>query len=226
MNAAVKPNEVKTEKLSYYSAAQMLSDNDFSKYYLEQMLEYNLYEFRRNSQSSFRNCSNCKSVITRPEDLRRYYGMSLHPECFRKVYYPDEMDRHVKKSDIFIWRRVLELKFGYNEEMTSKYRSLFSKILSKTDSYDKRFPISGSLRYKEGDYSYSRNVFVISFSGKNISMVNSVMRHGNDIFIDEVYYNQIRKDPKDQPYIKNIDLRDVESFEEIHNPLTLDTIIF
>lgn len=58
-----------------------LPDDEFAQAYL---LSMQSYDFWSNNQKP--SCFSCHDPILRPEDLRRYHGTSMHPDCFRAVY--------------------------------------------------------------------------------------------------------------------------------------------
>ena len=93
-----------------YKKIITLSDEDFAKLFLEFMTEYRDKDgFWK--EGKVPRCSECSAVIDSPGNLRRYYGLSLHPVCFKKVYekYGEE-DPVMRKY----WERVANLVFSLN----------------------------------------------------------------------------------------------------------------
>ena len=41
-------------------------------------------------------CYDCKQEVDKPENLIRYFGLNLHPDCFKKTYAGE-------KENILIW---------------------------------------------------------------------------------------------------------------------------
>jgi hypothetical protein len=68
-----------------YKKLLNLSDEEFAEFYLKNMEEYRDNDgWWEKQKAPF--CSECHKEISGPKELRRYYGASLHPECFKKVY--------------------------------------------------------------------------------------------------------------------------------------------
>jgi hypothetical protein len=71
-----------------FQKVNQLSDKEFSKLYLELMVEYRDKNdwWSSDEKTPYCSVSDCHSIITGPEDLVRYYGRSLHRKCFVKLY--------------------------------------------------------------------------------------------------------------------------------------------
>lgn len=92
-----------------------LSDTDFAEFYLKVMEEY-----RDNNgwwgDKGIPSCTDCHKEISEPKELRRYYGSSLHPECFERVYrqyFLPALRENSSKSGNLIkkyWERVSKLR--------------------------------------------------------------------------------------------------------------------
>lgn len=72
-----------------YKKIEALSNTEFAQFYLELMREYRDKEGWW-GRAGTPKCSECHTIISGPEELRRYNGISLHPACFRKVYAEDK----------------------------------------------------------------------------------------------------------------------------------------
>ena len=83
-----------------------LSDIEFAQFYFSMMQEYRDHHGWWSGRK-IPKCSQCNEVISGPEELRRLYGLSLHPNCFEEVYQEkrDNMDLSSKKY----FDRVLEI---------------------------------------------------------------------------------------------------------------------
>jgi len=88
-----------------YEKVVELSAEDFAKLHLELMNEYKDKDGWW-SDGKIPNCSECHSEIPGPEDLVRYYGRSLHHNCFRRVYEREGDETGIMKR---YWDRVAEL---------------------------------------------------------------------------------------------------------------------
>jgi hypothetical protein len=89
-----------------YSKVLALSDEDFAEFYLARMTEYKTKDGWW-SKGKIPYCSECQQPIKGAKDLRRLYGRSLHPDCFRKVY----RERVSQETEIVkqYWDRVASL---------------------------------------------------------------------------------------------------------------------
>ena len=63
-----------------------LPDADFAQIYLELMNQYRDINGWW-QEGKIPHCFKCHEVIDAPTNLRRYYGLSLHPRCFGEVYF-------------------------------------------------------------------------------------------------------------------------------------------
>ena len=90
-----------------------LSDNDFQQFYLELMTEYKTKDgwWNPDNSESIPQCSNCRKIISGPEQLRRYHGNSLHPNCFREEWAKEggSYNNHALKR---YFDRIAQLKMG------------------------------------------------------------------------------------------------------------------
>ena len=87
-----------------YKRIVELPDDNFALLYLELMSEYPLEE-----NGKVRKCFECLKPISSVYDLRRFYGQSLHPECYRNVY--EGWDKvGISEINKKFFERVLELK--------------------------------------------------------------------------------------------------------------------
>jgi len=85
-----------------------LSDEDFAALYLELMTEYRDKNGWWSKGKPVR-CSECHQAITGPEGLRRYYGRTLDPECFKKAYEAEREDFADSPVMRRYWDRVAKL---------------------------------------------------------------------------------------------------------------------
>ncbi len=88
-----------------YERIIALSEDDFAKLYLELMAEY------RDKDGWWSNgripkCNECRGVISGPEQLRRYHGLSMHPTCFKQFYKREGNEEGTMKQ---YWMRVANL---------------------------------------------------------------------------------------------------------------------
>jgi len=95
--------------LDYEKVAE-ISDEEFATLYLELMTEYE----EKNqwwSKGKIPKCHECNLSITNPKKLRRYYGQSLHPNCFNVVYEREGI--HEQESGLVkkYWERVSKLYY-------------------------------------------------------------------------------------------------------------------
>ncbi len=90
--------KLKTRAIDYSKVLQ-LNDEEFKEYYLEIMAEFKTKD-NWWSNREFPKCDNCHEMISGPENLRRYYGLSLHPSCFRKIWARDSKNcnNHIIKK--------------------------------------------------------------------------------------------------------------------------------
>ncbi len=83
-----------------------LPDEEFAQLYLGLMEEYKNDGFWADGRLP--KCSECGMEIAGPTELRRFYGRSLHPECFCKVYSRERKDN--KGIERKYLERVTKLK--------------------------------------------------------------------------------------------------------------------
>lgn len=84
-------------------------DKKFEQYYLELMTEYrdkNGYWTKRKIP-----CDNCHQIISGPEQLRRYYGRSLHPICFKEEWKKERLEKK-EPTLVAYFDRVAQLTLG------------------------------------------------------------------------------------------------------------------
>lgn len=70
-------------------AALELSDEEFAKFYLECMSTYKDLDGcwqEKNGPQGPHSCAECRETISDIKNLRRMYGLSLHPNCFIEHY--------------------------------------------------------------------------------------------------------------------------------------------
>jgi hypothetical protein len=99
-----------------YEKILKLTDSKFAELYLELMTEYK----EKNGwwgKGGVPRCSECNQVIPGPEYLRRYYGRSLHPDCFKKVYIRDGHDTGLIKQ---YWNRIFKLPDNIGDGLEKK----------------------------------------------------------------------------------------------------------
>lgn len=61
-----------------------LSDKEFRKWRLEDMGTFIVSHYNFSGHYPF--CSECGVELRKPENLIRYFGASLNPDCFKEVY--------------------------------------------------------------------------------------------------------------------------------------------
>jgi hypothetical protein len=88
-----------------YKKVVEASDDDFAKLYLELMNEYRDKDGWW-SDSKIPKCYECHKIISSPEQLRRYHGLSMHPSCFKQYYAREEDDKGIMRK---YWQRVVDL---------------------------------------------------------------------------------------------------------------------
>ena len=88
-----------------YEKIAKASDEDFSQLYLELMREYRDKDGWW-SDGKIPKCNECHEVISSPEQLRRYYGSSMHPSCFNQFYIREGDDKGIMRK---YWERVADL---------------------------------------------------------------------------------------------------------------------
>lgn len=88
-----------------YERIVVLPERDFAQLYLELMLEYRDKDGWW-SNGKIPKCNKCHDVILSPQQLRRYYGSSMHPSCFKQFY-----ERRGDEEGIMgkYWQRVANL---------------------------------------------------------------------------------------------------------------------
>jgi hypothetical protein len=99
-----------------YNKLLALPDDEFAEFYLKVMEEYRDKDgwWGRKGTPS---CSECRNEISEPKELRRYYGASLHPECFNHVYknyfLPNLRENNLKPGSLIskYWERISKLNF-------------------------------------------------------------------------------------------------------------------
>lgn len=84
-----------------------LSNQDFSRFYLELMSTYRVNGWW--TEGKIPQCCECSSVISGPEQLRRYHGLSLHPDCFKKLYEKEAQEDGNEGVMHQYWLRVAGL---------------------------------------------------------------------------------------------------------------------
>jgi len=79
-----------------------MPDNEFAKWYLEKMrIRWNEKEMPK--------CCDCYKQIEKPEDLRIYYGLKLHADCFKKSYALERLKK--TETSRAYWDKVANLSF-------------------------------------------------------------------------------------------------------------------
>ena len=91
-----------------YEKIVKVSDEDFAQLYLELMSELG-EDNGWWEDGKIPKCSECNKVISSPEQLRLYHGLSMHPSCF-KSYEIEETDTQVMAK---YWQRVADLVLDY-----------------------------------------------------------------------------------------------------------------
>lgn len=90
-----------------YEKLLAISENEFRQFYVELMCEYRDKD-EWWSKGKVPKCAECRQVITKPENLRRYYGQSLDPTCFNVVR---ERQKHTETETMKrFWNRVSQLE--------------------------------------------------------------------------------------------------------------------
>ncbi|MEK6828950.1 MAG: hypothetical protein AABY15_02405 [Nanoarchaeota archaeon] len=93
------------QRLNHLKIMQ-LNDEEFAQFYLELMTEYKTNDgWWTNGKIS--HCINCHRFIEGPEQLRRYYGMTLDADCFRKEW--KKQRRESTGLNQQYWDRVAQL---------------------------------------------------------------------------------------------------------------------
>jgi len=72
-----------------YKKILALPDSEFAALYFEFMNEYKEKDGWWGN-AGIPSCSECQKNISGPEQLRRYHGRTLHPDCFKEVYSKDK----------------------------------------------------------------------------------------------------------------------------------------
>jgi hypothetical protein len=99
-----------------YNKLLALPDDEFAGFYLKIMEEYRNKDGWWGKKGA-PSCSECHKEISEPKELRRYYGSSLHQECFNHVYrqyfLPSLKENNLKPQSPIAkyWERVSKLKF-------------------------------------------------------------------------------------------------------------------
>ena len=88
-----------------YNKIVGLSESDLSTFYLELMNEYEVKSGWWTGKK-IPKCNECSTVISGPGALRRYKGISMHPECFKKYYSKNGDDEGIMKD---YWLRIANL---------------------------------------------------------------------------------------------------------------------
>jgi len=89
-----------------YEKILSLSSDEFAEFYLKVMEEYRDKDGWW-GKAGIPSCSECSQEISGPKELRRYYGLTLHPKCFEKIYEKEKDDQ--KGLIKFYWDRVVKL---------------------------------------------------------------------------------------------------------------------
>lgn len=63
------------------AALETLTAEQFKNWYTEQMKQYDCWK-----EGKPPLCGECFEQIGSPEQMRRYNGRTLHPDCFKEVY--------------------------------------------------------------------------------------------------------------------------------------------
>lgn len=88
-----------------YSKIDKLDDDEFIQLHLELMTEYKTQDGWW-SKNKIPHCISCNLVIPGPEQMVRYHGRTLHPDCFR-----EEWEHEKKEYPRFrkYWDRIARL---------------------------------------------------------------------------------------------------------------------
>ena len=99
------------ERAWNYKKLLTLSNEEFAEFYLKSMEEYKDLDGLW-KDGKVPSCSECHREISEPKQLRRYYGASLHPECFEKVYEQYFLPSVGKSSKVIVkyFERVAKLR--------------------------------------------------------------------------------------------------------------------
>ena len=88
---------VPNSRLLDYKKFMALSDENFEEIYLKLMEEYRDEHRWWQEGGIIPQCIECNKEISSPEELRRYHGNSLHPDCFGK--YLEKDGKYENESD-------------------------------------------------------------------------------------------------------------------------------
>ena len=83
-----------------------LSEKDFSDFYFRLMEGYKKDGWWQSEQSTPK-CVECRMAIASPKELRRYKGLSMHPECFRRYYSREDCNEGIESR---YFKRVADLR--------------------------------------------------------------------------------------------------------------------
>jgi hypothetical protein len=89
-----------------YTKVLALPDDQFAAFYLRRMEEYRLDGWWTGNKTP--KCFECRQPIEGPKELRRYHGVSLHPDCFDTWY---EREGRTEDGMKTYWDRVANLRF-------------------------------------------------------------------------------------------------------------------
>lgn len=98
------PTGLPVRELDYEKIVK-LSEEDFVALYLEMMEGYRNHNGWW-GEAGTPSCSECREEINGPKNLRRYKGLSMHPDCFKRFYEEEENDGRLMKE---YFGRVAEL---------------------------------------------------------------------------------------------------------------------
>ena len=87
-----------------YDGLRKLSDEEFEEFYRENMNRYDCWEQGIKPQR-FR----CHESIESPEQMRRYIGQTLHPDCFRQTW-EEERKKEINKNRMEYFDRVASIR--------------------------------------------------------------------------------------------------------------------
>ncbi len=84
---------------------EKLSPKEFGRWYVKLMEESDWWDLSINPK-----CNGCHKEIEGPKEMRKYFGQSLHPDCFLEVFKADKnIDAHNKRY----FNMVAEMKVDF-----------------------------------------------------------------------------------------------------------------